>query len=365
MRIGVDIGKALGPDDGLATSSRLLVRTLLQVDRDNEYLLFDLHHPRLDRERLEAVFGGLPTNARVVAEPAADHRLDLFHAPAHRLPSRRLDRLVFTLHDLTFLSHPHLHTLSNRLDTLAAVSRAAAAGADFIAVSGWTRDEALARLGVAGERLTVVPWAPGPAFKPLDDPARGQRHAARFGVDRPYLLSVGSMEPRKNLVALVDAFVALPDGLRDRHALVLVGGEGWRNLAIRERLERARSTCRVLCLGAVRQATLVALYNGARALAYPSLAEGFGLPVVEAMACGCPVVTSSSSALPEAAGGAALLVDPGDPAALRQALERVLADEALRADLRARGLARAAALSWRRTAEQTLAVYRRAVATRP
>jgi glycosyltransferase involved in cell wall biosynthesis len=269
---------------------------------------------------------------------------------------------VFTLHDLTFLSHHLLHTLRNRLDTLLALSQAVRAGARFIAVSAHTREQALRFLRLRPERVAVVRWAADPAFRPLADPGAVAAVKARLGVDRPYLLSVGSLEPRKNITTLVDAFTRLPAALRDRHALVIVGGPGWRNREIVERLERAAAECAVIRAGAVPLPDLVALYNGAVALAYPSLAEGFGLPVLEAMACGTPVVTSCVSSLPEVAGDAALLVDPHDAAGLSAALGRLLAEPALRAELRRRGLARAATFSWRRTALETLEVYRRACA---
>jgi glycosyltransferase involved in cell wall biosynthesis len=362
LRIGIDIGKALGVSDGLATSSRLLVHSLLEVDREDEYHLFDLHHPELDEARLAEVFPTLPGNARVHRERPAAVELDLFHGPAHRLAAVPGLRTVFTLHDLTFLSHHRLHTLRNRLETLLACSQAIRAGARFIAVSAHTREQAMRLLRLRPERLAVVHWAADPAFRPLTEPGQIAAVGVRLGIDRPYLLSVGSLEPRKNLDTLVDAFTQLPAALRDRHALVIVGGPGWRNRAIVERIERAAAECTVIRVGAVPLSDLVALYNGAVALAYPSLAEGFGLPVLEAMACGTPVVTSSTSSLPEVAGDAALLVDPHDPAGLSAALERLLSDPGLRADLRHRGLARAATFSWRHTALETLEVYRRTCA---
>lgn len=362
LRIGLDIGKALGPDDGLATSSRLLARSLLAAGGDHELHLCDLHHETLDVERARAVLGPLPANARLCPQVPAAADLDLFHGPAHRLPDQGPSRVVYTLHDLTFISHPRLHTLANRVDTLLATSRAVCSGARFIAVSEHTRRQAEVLLGLPPERVDVVPWAADPELGPGDPGAAFAEVRSRHGVDRPYLLSVGSLEPRKNLCRLVDAFAALPAAVRDRHLLVVVGGEGWRNRTIVERLERAIAAGWVVRPGRVSRADLAMLYRGAVALAYPSLAEGFGLPVLEAMACGCPVVTSGTSSLPEVAGDAALLVDPHDVTSLTSALERVLTDAGLRADLGRRGLERSRGYSWERTAEATLAVYRRACA---
>ena len=196
LRIGFDIGKALGPDDGLATSSRLLARALLEAEGDHELHLCDLHHEVLDVDRLLEALGPLPPSARLCADSAAAAEADLFHGPAHRLPDAPPSRLVFTLHDLTFLTLPRFHTLGNRLDTLLATSRAVRSGAHFIAVSEHTRREAVALLGLPVERVDVVPWGADPELGPGDPGAAAAEVGDRHGVRRPYLLSVGSLEPR-------------------------------------------------------------------------------------------------------------------------------------------------------------------------
>jgi glycosyltransferase involved in cell wall biosynthesis len=169
---------------------------------------------------------------------------------------------------------------------------------------------------------------------------------------RPYVLAVGTLEPRKNLERLIAAWGRLPPALQDSHTLALVGPRGWDDAPI---LSAARAAGAQL-LGGVTDDELRALYAGAAAFVYPSLYEGFGLPVLEAMAAGAPVITSNVSSLPEVAGDAALLVDPRDEAAIAEAIERVVTDPTLADDLRARGRPRAAAFSWARTARETLAV---------
>jgi glycosyltransferase involved in cell wall biosynthesis len=221
-----------------------------------------------------------------------------------------------------------------------ALRRAAA----LLCISEATRSDLVARFPRAAGRAHVVPLGADPRFASAQrDPAVEERH----GLDRPYVLAVGTLEPRKNLERLIAAW----RGLDGTHALALVGPRGWEE----ERIVEAARAGDVRLLGRVSDEDLAALYAGCACFAYPSLYEGFGLPVLEAMAAGAPVLTSNVSSLPEVAGDAALLVDPLDTEALRAGLERLLSDEALRADLAARGRERAALFTWDRTAAATLA----------
>lgn len=178
----------------------------------------------------------------------------------------------------------------------------------------------------------------------------------RQGLVRPYVLAVGNLEPRKNLPGLLRAFARLAPEVP--HDLVLVGAEGWLTGEIHATLDELRLGGRVRMTGFVEDADLPAWYGAADLFVYPSLYEGFGLPVLEAMACGAPVVTSNVSSLPEVAGDAALLVDPSDVDSIAEEMRRGLTDAALALDLRRRGQLRAADFTWDRTAEQTVAVYR-------
>jgi glycosyltransferase involved in cell wall biosynthesis len=195
----------------------------------------------------------------------------------------------------------------------------------------------------------MIPLAADPAFSAT---VTGPGHPALEG--KPYVLAVGTLEPRKNLERLISAWSSLDANARAGHVLALVGPVGWDAAPI---LAAARDQGAQL-LGRVREEELRALYAGASAFAYPSLYEGFGLPVLEAMAAGAPVLTSNVSSLPEVAGDAALLVDPTDVTAIATGLSRLLSDPALAESLRARGRARAAEFSWERTARETLALLR-------
>jgi alpha-1,3-rhamnosyl/mannosyltransferase len=221
-----------------------------------------------------------------------------------------------------------------------ALRRAAA----LVCISEATRHDLVARFPRTAARAQVVPLAADARF------ATAQRSAQveeRLGLDRPYVLAVGTLEPRKNLERLIAAW----EGLGDTHALALVGPRGWDDETI---VAAARRAGDVRLLGHVDDADLPALYAGATCFAYPSLYEGFGLPVLEAMAAGAPVLTSNVSSLPEVVGDAALLVDPRDTGAIRAGLRRLLSEPALREELRARGRGRAATFSWDRTASELL-----------
>jgi glycosyltransferase involved in cell wall biosynthesis len=192
-------------------------------------------------------------------------------------------------------------------------------------------------------------------FRPLEDPRLLGSAQARYGIRAPYILAVGTVQPRKNLARLLEAF-AQAARAGDAPQLVIAGKRGWLSEGIERRARELGLGERVRFAGYVADADLPALLSGALAFALPSLYEGFGMPVLEAMACGAPVLTSDTSALPEAAGGAALLVDPTDTAAIAAALARLIGEPELRADLRARGLRRAAGATWARCAEETLGV---------
>ncbi|HEX9734898.1 MAG TPA: glycosyltransferase family 1 protein [Thermoanaerobaculia bacterium] len=342
MRVGVDISKALPPRDGIGRFTAELVRALTAAGAAPR--LYALG-PAADRARVDACFPG----AEVGVDPACDG-LDVFHATAWTVPAHYRGPLVFTCYDLTFLSHPDCHTFDNKVRCLTGLLEARLAGAAIAAVSHATARELEARLGVGAAEVRVVHPAAASAFRPLAAGQARRRVAERFGVDGPYVLAVGTREPRKNLRRLAAAWSGLPAELRRRHPLLAAGAEGWM-LADGE-LDGVRR------LGFVAEDDLVALYGAASVFAYPSLAEGFGLPVLEAMACGAPVLTSDVSSLPEVAGGAARLVDPLDVDALRDALRGLLEDPDERERLRGLGLRRAADLSWAATARRMLELYR-------
>jgi glycosyltransferase involved in cell wall biosynthesis len=292
----------------------------------------------------------------LLSRPALPQTLaaaDVVHAtnPAAVPPIRRGQRLVVTVHDLAFDFFPELFPRDWRWLYRAGL-RAAAKRADAIIVpSAATADDVAVRSSFDRARIHVTPLASSVATTDAD-PSEAFR---RLGVPQPYILSVGTLEPRKNLVRLVRAYRQVAPEIP--HALVLAGQPGWRVEELEAEIARPGPGA-IFRTGRLTGGDLDALYRGAEAFAYPSLYEGFGLPVVEAMARGVATITSNTSSLPEVAGDAALLVDPEDVGAIAEALARILTDPALAEDLGRRGRERSAMFSWAATARATLDVYR-------
>lgn len=292
----------------------------------------------------------------------ATHRLklDILHDPngiAPFLGPALGTKRIVTIHDAFAYVHPETH---NRLDNwrylwmLPATARQANA---VITVSGRSRQDIQQLMRMPAERLHVIPEGVDTTFKPLPHTAARQAILAHYGIKSPYLLYVGGINARKNIAGLFEAYARV----RDQHpgvSLVVAGKRQWQTGEIDTTLRRFNLENDVVFTGYVADGDLPALYSAAEAFVFPSLYEGFGLPPLEAMACGTPVITSNTSSLPEVVGDAAITVDPYDVDALAAAITRVLSDAELRAELRARGLARAAQFTWERAARETLDVYR-------
>lgn len=270
---------------------------------------------------------------------------DVFHGPHYMLPPGLRCPGVVTFHDPTFFTLPHVHEPAK----VAYFTRAARAGiaraTRVIAPSEYSRFGAIDHAGAAPERVDVVP-----------DGVDLDRYTPGDGTRAdPYILFVGALEPRKDVPSLIAAY----DELDDPPELVLCGPPAWGAEAVQDAIARARRKT-IRLAGFVSEQEKVDLYRGATVFVYPSLAEGFGLPVLEAMACGAPVVTTTGSAPEEVADGAALLAPPGDVNALREAIANVLDDEDLAAGMRSRGIARARTFSWKAAAARTVSVWRTA-----
>ena len=280
----------------------------------------------------------------------------LFHATEHLLLPLRTIPTVLTVHDLIFRHLPAHHKPLNRWYLNLTLPLYCRRATHVIAVSECTRCDLIAAYGLPPEKITVIPEAADPRFRP-QPPEMVAAVRARYGLPERYLLFVGTIEPRKNLTRLLHAFEALhAEGLTG--GLVIVGRRGWLYDDFFAALEQSPVRDAVLLPGYVPDADLPAVYAGAQALILPSLYEGFGLPVLEAMACGAPVVASRASSLPEVGGEAALYFDPTDTEALTEAIRHPLRDAALCEKMRQRGLAQAARFSWERAAEATARVYR-------
>ena len=285
----------------------------------------------------------------------AEDRISVFLSPYYKCPLRSPCPVVLTIHDLLFIEYlGRRRPLYDRAMTWLAGLYAGRAAA-IITDSEHARRTILSRLGLSPERVTAIPLSVAPEFRPVPFTEELSR---RYGVRRPYVLSVGNFLPHKNLARLVQAFTLLPGHLRRDCSLVLAGDDaGKRDVILRE-ARRLGIEKHIVMTGLVADADLPALYAGCDAFVMPSLDEGFGLPALEAMACGAPVIASNRASLPEVVGKAGLLVDPYDTAAIGSAIASVLSDRALREDLRRRSLERAEAFRGDGAVQRVLAIVR-------
>ncbi|MBN2303015.1 MAG: glycosyltransferase family 4 protein [Anaerolineae bacterium] len=288
-------------------------------------------------------------------------RVKLYHATDFTLPPVLPGtRTLLTVHDLSFVRAPETSTpvLKAYLDRV--VPRSVRRAAHVLADSQATKDDLVELYGTSPDKITVLLSGVGARFKPVTDQAARQAARQRYDIPgNPYVLSIGTVQPRKNYARLIEALAALGPAYTDTH-LVIVGGRGWLDSPIYRAVDDFGMAGRVHFTGFVQDEDLPALYSDACCLAYPSLYEGFGFPVLEAMACGTPVVTSTISSMPEVAGDAALMVDPYDVEALTDALRQLLVCDSLHAaDMVARGFEQAARFTWARVAQQLRAVYER------
>ncbi|WP_192885475.1 glycosyltransferase family 4 protein [Paracidovorax avenae] len=287
-----------------------------------------------------------------------NNRRSIYHAPNYIVPPFD-GRAVSTVHDLSHILYPQFHPRARvdylNLTLVPSLTRTS----HVITVSEAVRYEMIERGLMPADRITAILEAADEAFRPhtaqMLEPAM-QALGLRAG---RYCLFVGTVEPRKNVERLIRAYELLPADMRCEWPLLVAGGKGWDSEAIHARMAKAQSEGWLRYMSFVDQRWLPALYAGARLMAYPSLYEGFGLPIIEAMASGTPVLTSDTSCMPEVAAGAARLVDPLDIEAMSHALADCLDDEVWQADARARGLLRASRLSWDRCADETVEVYKR------
>lgn len=267
---------------------------------------------------------------------------------------------VVTVHDISYEIFPdYFHPLALRRMKLM-IPASARRAVEVLTVSEASKREMVERYRLDPERVTVTHLAVSAAFRVIADAQQLAAVTARFAITGPFILAVGNLQPRKNLPRLLEVFARLRKAGRISHRLVLVGQKAWKGQTILAEIERLGIADAVTLTGYVSDEELVALYNRAEVFVYPSVYEGFGLPILESMACGTPVITANTTSMPEVAGDAALLIDPRSEAELETALLRLCEDPSLRGQLRHKGLIRAGEFSWDRMAAQTLAVYRRA-----
>ena len=374
MHIAIDahsVGAQLAGNESYAVN---LIEGLAEIDQTNLYTLYVTKPAAIDR------FADRWSNFKV--------RQTLPHTPLVRIPltlSAELRRrpvdvlhvqftappfapcpVVTTIHDLSFEHLPETFKRRSRAQLRLTVRRTARKAALIVTLSEFSRRDIIETYAVDPERVIVTPAAAPALFKPIVDETELEKVRERYGIGTNYLLSLGSIQPRKNLMRLIEAFQWLRKSRPDDKPpqLVIAGKRGWLDEEVFRAAQQDGLNESVRFIGYVPEEDLPALYSGAMCFVYPSYFEGFGLPVLEAMQCGAPVIAGNQTSLPEVAGDAALLFDPFDTRALGEAIARVIDHPDYRAELRVKGLRRAAEFSWIATARLTLKAYESAAASR-
>jgi glycosyltransferase involved in cell wall biosynthesis len=341
-----------------------LILALAELDPANEYAIIhnfrdqETYCPADNFRRVNAL---TPCHHRLermaLSVELARYRLDVLHSPDF-IPPRQAARChVITIHDLHFLHYPQFQTAESLRYYRDQIHWAVRRADHIFAQTHHTRQEIMEMLDAPGDKITVHLLGVNPAFRVMDK-TEARAILAPYRLPEDYLLFVGTIEPRKNIPGLLRAYARLRQSRPDIPPLVLGGQRGWFADQELAPVSELGLTERVTWLEDVPFRVLPALYNGARLLALPSFTEGFGMPAIEAMACGTPVVVSERGALPEVVGECGVYVNPDDPASIADGIGRLLEDSALREQLRQSGLRHAATYSWRRTAEIALQVYR-------
>ncbi|MCC7359401.1 MAG: glycosyltransferase family 4 protein [Anaerolineales bacterium] len=379
MNITLDLSPAVHRHAGLGRYASELLTALLAVAPEHAYSAVyyapqgaERPAPPLDRLPAQTLhLGPKPWRMSVLLADYLGVNMDrwvhageVFHATDHLLPRFKRSRTVFTIHDLIYLFYPQYHLPLNRWYLKLMLPRFLRRADAVIAVSEHTRRDVMRHMRIPEEKITVIYEGANPAYRPLRDPAAVAAVRARYHLPERYLLFFSTIEPRKNLAALLGAYHALLAQPGDWPHLVVAGRKGWLYEPIFARVRELGLEARVTFTDWVAEADAPALLNGAELFVYPSFYEGFGLPPLEAMACGVPVVASTAASIPEIVGDAGLLVPPTDEAALMEAMQAALTDAQLRTHMRARGLARARTFTWEAAARATLKVYAQVIEQR-
>ena len=375
LRIAIDahsVGVGLGGNESYATN---LIEALAEIDSQNQYTLYVTKRAAVERySNRWANFSVRRTapHSPVIRIPLTlslelrRRPVDVLHVQ-YTAPPLTPCPIVSTIHDLAFEHLPETFKRRSWMQLRLTVRSTAKRAAQIITLSDYSKRDIVKTYGINPDRICVTPAAAAPGFKPVSDENELQRVRQTYGIESDYILSVGAIQPRKNLARLVAAYSRLrrahPQGKLP--TLVIVGKRAWLYGETLRTIEELELTSSVILTGYVPESDLPALYSGAVCFAYLSYFEGFGLPLVEAMKCGTPVVAGNRTSSPEVVGAAGMLVDPFQIDDIAAAIQRVIFDSDFRSDLKIKGLERARLFDWRETARQTLAVYQTAAAARP
>lgn len=370
MHIAIDahsVGAKLGGNEAYATN---LIEALAEIDRTNRYTLYVTKPEAIERFanrwpnfKVKQTLPHTPL-VRIPLTLAAELRrrpVDVLHVQ-YTAPPLTHCPIVTTIHDLAFEHLPETFNRRSWMQLRFTVRHTARRAAQIVTVSEYSKQDISDTYGIPSERILVTPEAAPSRFAPVTNETELKRVRKTYGIDTGYILSLCSIQPRKNLVRLIEAYSLLRQSRQGFKLpqLVLAGKRGWLDSETFRAAERNARGGDILFTGYVPDRDLAALYSGAVCFVYPSYFEGFGLPILEAMQCGVPVIAGNRTSIPEVVADAGLLFDPFDTNALVEALKRILDDAAYRLQLRAKGLTRSAEFSWKTTAQLTLKAYQKA-----
>ncbi len=378
MKIGIDISLSVGQPAGVGVYSSQLVQGLAQLDHVNEYTLFPffyyIMHPDYKQlnivsqynfknkfQHLSKVWIDYLWNTSDLDRSDILGSLDILHSTTFCVPSNIKSKLVVTIHDISFETHPQFHVKTNidhcRNGTLDAVRCAD----KIIAVSEHTKRDLILYFQCDAEKIAVIYHGSNTILKRTIDKDIFQPICQKYYIYKPYIFNVGTIEPRKNILSLIKAYAGLSPQLQAQYDLVIAGGRGWLDDSIFEFVKEKNLQEQIKFLGYVSDHELASLYSNAEVFVYPSFYEGFGFPILEAMACGAPVICSNTSSMPEVGGDAALYIDPTQKDQgvqnIQSYLEQLLGQSKELENLRTKSLKQAKNFSWKNCAQKTLELY--------
>ncbi len=370
MRIGIDLSSVCRRTSGIEYYALHVARALLQADKENEYVLFFSKetHPELRQPHLEFEERICPVGNQIFCEQiwlpltAANESLDLIHFPAFPPSPLNWGRTVLTVHDATVWRLPDTTSKKGRCYFKGLYKLSMGRSKRVVTYSQNSRDEISRFASLPKEKIVAIYPAANEVFQPMRNENRLRTTERELGLPRHFILTVGTIEPRKNHLTLIQVYETLRRRYGFKHKLVIVGRKAWGYKQLIGRINRSLYKDDILLTGFIPTSQLVAVYNLAQLFIYPSVYEGFGLPPLEAMSCGCPVVASNSSSLPEVVADAGILIDPYDVEAMAEAVTRLLEDGSLRETMITKGFDRARTFTWEKAALATLRVYREAAA---
>lgn len=373
MKIGIDTSRTADKKTGLERYAENLVKALAAIDHQNQYILYPFFwhcfpenpgkavNPYKRNFKIRKFWTNSLTRkaweaGRISRKKILGGDVDIVHSPFYAVPEEYLGKIIVTVHDLSFIRYPEFHTPENREFCLSQLEKIKKQADCVITVSEFSKKELVEIGGIDEQIIRVVYEAAAPIFKPAKDKNKFKKILKKFGIKKDYILYVGSVEPRKNLRTLIRAFSRVLENKIDC-VLVLAGGTSWLTAELKEEISNLGLGEKVIFTGYVTDEELLGLYNLAQVFVYSSFYEGFGLPPLEAMASGCPVITSNASSLPEVVGEAGLMTAPDDFGDLAQKIEEVLTNPIIRKSLSEKSLIQSQKFSWAKAAGETLKIY--------